>query len=409
MTTGFFLAGRTKPQSKQVGLVPACGACGLHKTCQSPKMPVSGSGELGILVVGEAPGETEDEENTQFVGKTGKFLRQTVSRLGFDLDHDCWKTNALACRPPKNRKPTVTEIEACRPLVVQAIKELKPRTIILLGGAATESVIGHLWKAATGGVSTWAGFQVPCQRPNVWICPTYHPSHVVREDNETLTLWWERHLEAALNLVGRPWEQVPEWEKEVRVEMNPERAARIVRKIAGMETGAVAFDYETTTLKPDTPWSEVVSCAVTYGKEKPEVTVAFPWLPETRAAMQELIRSPIPKIAQNMKFEDRWSLKEYGHPVRNWVWDTLLAEHLIDNRQGICGLKFQAFAHLGFPQYNDHIEPYLAGEGARGKNQIRKLDPTELLKYNGLDALLEWHLALKQVQMLGHDLPWRTK
>ena len=407
--TGFFLGGRTKPQTKQVGLVPACGGCGLHKTCQSPKMPVSGSGDLGILVVGEAPGETEDEENTQFVGKTGQLLRKTVSRLGFDLDHDCWKTNALICRPPKNRKPTAAEIEFCRPSVIQTIKELKPRTIILLGGVATESVIGHLWKQATGGISTWAGFRVPCQKPNAWICPTYHPSYVAREDNEVITLWFERHLEAAFNTVGRPWDEAPDWESEIRVVMDPERAARAVRKIAGKETGAVAFDYETTTLKPDTPWSEIVSCSVAWGRKKPEVTMTFPWLPETRAAVQELIRSPIPKIAQNMKFEDRWSIREFGHPVRNWVWDTMIAGHLIDNREGITGLKFQAFAHLGFPAYNDHISPYLEGGGSRGKNQIRKLDPVELLRYNGLDSLLEWHLALRQVQMMGHDLPWRME
>jgi hypothetical protein len=140
------------------------------------------------------------------------------------------------------------------------------------------------------------------------------------------------------------------------------------------------------------------------------VTIAFPWRGKAREAMGELIRSPVPKIAQNLKFEQRWTMKEFGHGVRNWCWDTMLAAHTMDNREGICGLKFQAFALLGYPSYNDSVEPFLsAGKGSRGKNKILEADKFEVLRYNGLDAMLEFRLAVKQIQLLGWDYPWRTK
>lgn len=412
MPKGFFSSVKTVPF--QTSLCPMCGACGLHKTCESPRMPVTGDGELGVLIVAEAPGESDDEQGIQLIGQAGQRLRKTLKKIGIDLDHDCWKTNSVICRPKTssgaNRTPSKQEIEYCRPNLIQTMKELKPRVVILLGGPAMESVIGHLWRPDIGPVGRWVGFQIPCQRPNMWICPTYHPSFLESQEDEVLDLWFERHLEGAFNLTGRPWQEKQEWDKQVQVVMDDEQAAAEIRELLGYDIGAVAFDFETTTLKPDTPWSEIVCCSVCFGVDSPASTISFPWRGKAKEAMGELIRSPIPKIAQNLKFETRWSIKEFGHGVRNWVHDTMLFMHTMDNREGICGLKFQAFALLGFPSYNDSVEPFLsAGKGSRGKNKVLECDRAELLKYCGLDSMLEFRLAVKQIQLMGFDYPWRTK
>ena len=80
-----------------------CLECGLFKTCKSPKMPVTGEGRKKCLIIAEAPGEEEDFQNTQLVGRAGSLLRGRLEERGLDLDLDFWKTNALACRPPNNR------------------------------------------------------------------------------------------------------------------------------------------------------------------------------------------------------------------------------------------------------------------------------------------------------------------
>src|SRR5688572_528647 len=82
--------------------IPKCGACGLLKGCKSPKMPVSGKGAKGILIIGEAPGRDEDIQGRPFVGATGEKLETTLRKLGVEMRRDCWLTNALICRPKAN-------------------------------------------------------------------------------------------------------------------------------------------------------------------------------------------------------------------------------------------------------------------------------------------------------------------
>ena len=95
MNKGFF----TLSESKQptASKLAQCGLCGLYKHCLSPKMPPSGDGRKKILVVAEAPGENEDKQNTQLIGRAGQRLKFHLKQLGVDLHRDCWKTNAVIC------------------------------------------------------------------------------------------------------------------------------------------------------------------------------------------------------------------------------------------------------------------------------------------------------------------------
>ena len=123
-----------------------CGACGLSRTCQSPKMKYKGEGRKKILVIGEAPGKQEDKVNEQFIGRAGKRLSHELKQCNINLNQDCWKTNAIRCRPKDNKTPDTNQINYCRPALFAEIKELKPHSIILIGAVAAESVLGHLWK-----------------------------------------------------------------------------------------------------------------------------------------------------------------------------------------------------------------------------------------------------------------------
>ena len=123
-----------------------CNQCGLYKTVKSPKMPVTGKGLLNALILAEAPGATEDEKNTQLIGKAGQLLRRHITNLGLDLERDFYKRNIINCRPTdkdgENRTPTKKEIQYCRPKWQQTVEELNPKFIILLGGKAVEGFFG---------------------------------------------------------------------------------------------------------------------------------------------------------------------------------------------------------------------------------------------------------------------------
>lgn len=389
---------------------PQCGACGLFKECQTPKIQVQGQGGKGILIVGEAPGKDEDEQGTFFVGKAGQHLRRVLRSLDFDIDKDAWVTNALICRPPKNRAPNALEVDYCRPNLAKAIATLQPKVIIVLGGTAVAAVVGSIWREDVGPMARWAGWRIPCQAYNAWVCPTWHPSYLLREEDEVLDRQFKAHLEFATQQTARPWPAgVPQYAASVRKIHDPAVAAAWLRKCAQRSDGAVAWDYETDRLKPDEPDSRIVSCSVAWGRTEPERCIAYPWHGEAITATQELLRSPIPKIASNLKFEDRWTRAAFGHRVRGWVWDTMLAAHVCDNRPGITSVKFQAFVRLGMPIWNEKIEPFLKSKGDGTVNQIlREINIDDLLLYNGLDALLEFRVAMAQMQELGYPVPWST-
>jgi len=400
---GFFSGSTLAASREPPSLVARCGACGLHKGCSSPKIPVTGQGRLGVLVVAEAPGKLEDERNDQLVGDAGQLLRVALRKLDVDLDRDCWKTNAIICRPPNDRIPTNNEVDYCRPNLNQTLKELKPRIVLMLGGAAVRVVVAPLWREDdVGGVGRWVGYQIPCQATNAWLCPSYNPSHLLRDKRAAMRLWFNNHLEAAFDLKGgRPWEEAPDWRKEVRCVMDVGKAAAMLDKMVRLG-GMVSFDYETNCLKPDGADARIVSCAVAWGRKDVKMVVAYPWVGQAIEATSRLLRSPLPKVAANMKFEERWTRAKLGHGVRNWAHDTMQAAHVMDNRPGVTSLKFQSFVYLGMGDYDSHIKPFLKAKSIKAANRIlTEVAMGDLLLYNGLDALVEFKLAVRQRELMG--------
>jgi uracil-DNA glycosylase family 4 len=187
---GFFDATAWTKQKAPLPLVPECGKCQLDKKCKSPKMKVFGAGKLKTLIVGEGPGWNEDEKGIPFIGNAGGELSVLYYNIGVNLRQDCWIMNAIACRASteqgKNRSPTTEEVGFCRPTVLNAIERLKPERIILLGKYAVQSLIYAIWKddnneyTGDGVMARWAGWVIPSLKLNAWVCPTYHPSFVLQ-------------------------------------------------------------------------------------------------------------------------------------------------------------------------------------------------------------------------------------
>ena len=113
--------------------------------------------------------------------------------------------------------------------------------------------------------------------------------------------------------------------------------------------------------------------------------------------MSEFWLSTVPKIASNLKFEERWTRHKLGHGIRRWCWDTMLAAHVLDCRPGITSVKFQAFVLLGVGEYNDHIAPFFETVRGRCLNDAElEISLEHLLQYGGEDALYEEMVARAQ-------------
>lgn len=152
--------------------LPTCTRCDLSQTRQRV---VVGSGlrRPALLVVGEAPGRSEDEGGEPFIGRSGQLLFRLIEdEVGLSRDQ-CFVTNVVKCRPPKNRTPRRYELDACYPWFVAQLDDIKPRVVLALGNTAARAVFGY-----AEGIGTTHGLV-----RDLGSClgiATYHPAAALR-------------------------------------------------------------------------------------------------------------------------------------------------------------------------------------------------------------------------------------
>jgi hypothetical protein len=102
-----------------------------------------------------------------------------------------------------------------------------------------------------------------------------------------------------------------------------------------------------------------------------------------------------------MKHEDNWLSTLCGISTNPWNFDTMQAAHILDNRPGVTGLKFQSYIKFGLSGYEQEISPFLKSPDANTPNRISELTKdkdalNKLLTYNGIDSLVTFRLAAVQ-------------
>ncbi len=153
-----------------------CTSCSLSET---RKNVVVGKGNEAahIVIIGEGPGEQEDNTGLPFVGRAGKMLDTALSSVDIDPLKDCYITNIVKCRPPDNRKPTSTEVETCMPWLNEQINLMSPKIIILAGATAVESYLG-----IKEPISKIRGKWI--EKNNIKYMPIFHPSYLLRNPSK---------------------------------------------------------------------------------------------------------------------------------------------------------------------------------------------------------------------------------
>lgn len=402
---------------------PDCLACGMYKKVQSPRMKVTGQGKLKTLIVAQSPGEDEDlnwrklgyKEPTQLIGKAGQFKRKALRKHNLDLDRDFWKINAVNCRPVKgsgkrlsNREPTPQEITCCRRMIDDAIKELKPEFIWLLGREAILSFYQDHFR--NNPMARWRGLCIPDRESGAWIIPLYHPSHLIRDEkNENLHAVYKHDLNFAVNCLKKePHTHTNEDDRIYRL-YSYDAVIKLLDKILKEEPPWMVYDYETSGIKPYRPGHKIASISVCF----PDRQVlnlrsySFPYqyrdhfTPEERIKIKGLWRKimthpEIGKIAHSKKFEHIWTRKFFGVVTTPWKWCTLLGARAQDNRQRWNGLKFQTYINFGILPYDKLIGKYLRGFPF---NKIDDADIRDLLLYGGRDSMNTAMLFQKQYRL----------
>ncbi|MBR6099353.1 uracil-DNA glycosylase [bacterium] len=119
----------------------SCQACALGATRNNIVFSDGNASTARIVLIGEAPGETEDLTGRPFVGRAGQLLTEFLSEAGISRDRDVYIINTVKCRPPENRVPTDEEKAACRKFLDAQIDIIKPDAIVLCGATALKSFV----------------------------------------------------------------------------------------------------------------------------------------------------------------------------------------------------------------------------------------------------------------------------
>jgi uracil-DNA glycosylase len=161
-------------------VIEACRKCALGHSRQR-SVPGEGDPAAGLVVVGEAPGATEDETGRPFVGRAGKLLDDILKAIGFRRE-DVFICNVLKCRPPGNRDPEPLEVAACSPYLHRQLELIRPRVILAMGRPAAHALLGSNASLAElrGKAHRYRG--VP-------LIVTYHPAALLRNPHWKRPTW----------------------------------------------------------------------------------------------------------------------------------------------------------------------------------------------------------------------------
>lgn len=156
-----------------------CKACALGATRKNIVFSDGNSETAKIVLIGEAPGEMEDESGKPFVGRAGQLLNNFLAEAGISREEDVYIINTVKCRPPQNRVPSDSEKSACRKFLEAQIDIINPRAIVLCGATALKSFV-ELDKKQTISKVRGQWMNITVDGKEYRAMTIFHPSYLLR-------------------------------------------------------------------------------------------------------------------------------------------------------------------------------------------------------------------------------------
>ena len=144
-----------------------------------------GNFESSIMIVGEGPGQKEDEQGKPFVGDAGILLNKMLSAIKIDRQ-SVYITNVVNYRPPNNRKPEPSEIIRYSNFLKEHISIIDPKILILMGSTAMESLFGSKIKISK---ERGAWKEIIINQKTYLTMITFHPAYLLRQADQKKYSW----------------------------------------------------------------------------------------------------------------------------------------------------------------------------------------------------------------------------
>ena len=392
-------AGLQPQQVRRHHPLARCEECPLFENGQF--VPSDGPEKASLAVIGEAPGANEGRVGRPFVGESGKLLDTVLRHYNLNR-REIFLSNACLCRDRDGGTPTAKAIQACRPRLLQEIRDRETTDVIVLGNSAAQAVLAT--KMGITALRIGTGRFNESDLPGVRIIPTFHPAACLRVPDFFPSLVNDFGKLRGFNAT---WYE-PVW----KAFEEPEEALAALAELQLIE-GPAVVDIESNIEKDvsfEQPARHRLLC-VGIGYTEGKVVV----IGETACQDEEVRRAMAhyflthPVECQNGKFDLKGLWAKLGVDIL-LAFDTMLANYCQDERRGIHSLGYQGVEKLGTPDWKHEIEKY-----SPKKNGYAAIPRPVLYKYNAWDVhvtamLIKFHKAALASQGLTklHDFLCRV-
>ena len=158
--------------------------CDLKKNA-SKIVFADGNIQSPLMIVGEGPGEKEDELGKPFVGDAGNLLNKMLKAINIERDK-VYITNVVNYRPPNNRKPESNEINRYSEFLKEHISIINPKILILMGSTAMEAILGSSTRISNER-GKWK--EIIIKQKNYKTIVTFHPAYLLRKPDQKKFSW----------------------------------------------------------------------------------------------------------------------------------------------------------------------------------------------------------------------------
>ena len=162
--------------------------CNLKSTANKTVFS-DGNSEADVMIIGEAPGASEDEAGIPFCGQSGKLLDQFFDAIELIRAKNLYIANAIFWRPPGNRKPTEKELAICRPLVEKHIALINPKLIVAAGSSALACLFPNNKDSISKIRGSLMDYNNQFLSQSVKVMPIFHPSFLLRQPSRKRSAW----------------------------------------------------------------------------------------------------------------------------------------------------------------------------------------------------------------------------
>ncbi len=379
----------------------------------TPAVGVQGQGKLGIMIVVDAITTYGAEQGRHVIGLQKKLLEGVLSRKGIDLERDCYLVSAVrGCQGTQNAKRKTTAVKACRAVLHEDIKRLKPKVIVPMGFRAISAVWGHKMTVQADNIpDLYAG--CPDQEHQAWVIPTYglndfsflirNKQARVREyqaekikEGKRVPAYYAQVLSRTPPLFPDPMDKTHKYvfSEDYVIKYNRmmgdvytdmplmgfqavlahihkpfpidnsideleilKDKRSILEAIAYFHTVPVfSTDIEATSLKFQRKEAEIICISMSNLKRNVAFMTQDPDIVKACAKLMD--SDEVAKIAHNAGYEYSAFYHKWGVKMDNLYLDSQVLAHCYDHQGMRSGLKFQTAMHCGIFGYGENVKPF---------------------------------------------------